>query len=357
MNIRNLSNVGGYYPWLDAVRFLAAFVVLMSHSRNDFFVSYGELPNEQQNLFSFLFYFLGRLGHEAVIAFFVISGFLVGGRGLERILNRDFDQKSYAIDRAVRIGIPLVVATVLCAFTYMIVGIEFSWLTALGNLLSLQGILCDSFLSPFWSLSYEVWFYIILFGISLVCDRKIAGLIISLICCLVFLYLSPRYLLIWFLGAFAYLCKPSQKNNLILSVSFLLILATTALSIMASDSHSIQLPWKPSRPVMEMLLTISMSLFIQQIILHHPIHKLTEKMNRLFTYLASFSYTLYLTHRITLLLVFEFLFEKGEAQFDWIGLTSYVVILLICLFVSWLIYLFSEKHTATVKRKIKSLIV
>ena len=68
-----------HFYWLDAIRFIAAFMVLFSHSRNDFFLAYGDLPVEDKGLGTFIFYTLGRLGHEAVIVFFVLSGFLVGG--------------------------------------------------------------------------------------------------------------------------------------------------------------------------------------------------------------------------------------------------------------------------------------
>lgn len=77
--------------------------MLISHSRNDYFLAYGDLPHEHQGIGAFLFYTFGRLGHEAVVVFFVLSGFLVGGRGFERISKGIFDVRSYAIDRFARI--------------------------------------------------------------------------------------------------------------------------------------------------------------------------------------------------------------------------------------------------------------
>ena len=95
------------FYWLDGLRFIAALIVLISHTRNDYFLAYGDLPHNQQGLSAFLFYTFGRLGHEAVVVFFVLSGFLVGGRGFERITTGVFDVRSYAIDRFARIAPPL----------------------------------------------------------------------------------------------------------------------------------------------------------------------------------------------------------------------------------------------------------
>ena len=79
MEKNSVSTTKVHYPWLDVMRFLAALMVVFCHSRNAFFLPYGELSPEQQTPFSMAFYALGRLGHEAVIVFFVLSGFLVGG--------------------------------------------------------------------------------------------------------------------------------------------------------------------------------------------------------------------------------------------------------------------------------------
>ena len=87
-----------HLAWLDALRFIAAFLVLFCHSRNDFFLKYNYLPVDQQGIGAFVFYTLGRLGPEAVIVFFVLSGFLVGGKGLERIINGSFKLRGYVVD-------------------------------------------------------------------------------------------------------------------------------------------------------------------------------------------------------------------------------------------------------------------
>ena len=97
--MNNSSQIKGHFYWLDALRFIAAFMVLLSHSRNTFFPEYGALPSEQHNILTMAFTMFCRMGHEAVIIFFVLSGFLVGGRGFERIKAGTMNVKSYAIDR------------------------------------------------------------------------------------------------------------------------------------------------------------------------------------------------------------------------------------------------------------------
>ena len=40
-----------YFYWLDSLRFIAAFMVLLSHARNSFFPAFGDLPTDKQNIF------------------------------------------------------------------------------------------------------------------------------------------------------------------------------------------------------------------------------------------------------------------------------------------------------------------
>ena len=113
---------------------------------------------------------------------------------------------------------PLLAAIIFYYITSLVIsGTPFSWATAIGNLFSMQGICCKSLVSPFWSLSYEVWFYIILGALAVLLmankDWKIIlGLIVSVAATSVFvLGLKMHYLLIWMMGAVAYLSRPKKK--------------------------------------------------------------------------------------------------------------------------------------------------
>lgn len=348
----NINN--NHYPWLDTFRFVAAFMVLICHARHDMFVDYGQLPSCDKGLVTQVFYLLTRLGNEAVVIFFIISGFLVGGRGIERILVSDFKVKDYIVDRTVRIGIPLCTSILFCIFVYVLLDMKFSYLAAIGNLFSLQGVLVDNLISPFWSLSYEVWFYILLLAFALSAKKHFSGLILMLITCLVFLKLSPEYLLIWLLGAFAYLCRPLKYNRYVLIVSAILMITFALLSNMAAESESVKMPLVLNRSVCRLLMSLAVAVFIQQIILCVPQTSIAKRINKWGGYLADFSYTLYLSHRITLLLVFRYLFEKDEGTMCFNDIIAYIIILLICISVSYGFYYFTERHTGKVKRFIKS---
>ncbi len=67
-------------PYLDSLRAGAAICVLVSHLRSFLFVDWPYVTNK--NILLGAFYFLTGLGHEAVVVFFVLSGFFVGGRAL-----------------------------------------------------------------------------------------------------------------------------------------------------------------------------------------------------------------------------------------------------------------------------------
>lgn len=72
-----------HFYWLDALRFVAAFMVLLSHARNTFFPAFGDLPADQQNIFSMALTMFCRMEHEAVIIFLCYQDSLLG----EEVLN------------------------------------------------------------------------------------------------------------------------------------------------------------------------------------------------------------------------------------------------------------------------------
>ncbi len=101
--------------WLDWIRALAALIVFGGHLRvfclGDFSSHHGHVPIAIK-----LFYHFIGLGHAAVIVFFVLSGFLVGGSVLNEFLETGgLRIKNYCVARVARIHSVLIPALILGA--------------------------------------------------------------------------------------------------------------------------------------------------------------------------------------------------------------------------------------------------
>lgn len=350
-----------HYYWLDALRFIAAFMVLLSHARNTFFPAFGDLPVGQQNIFSMAFTMFCRMGHEAVIVFFVLSGFLVGGRGFERMKNDTMNVGSYAIDRFARIIPPLLAAIIFYYITSLVIpGTPFSWVTAIGNLFSLQGICCKSLVSPFWSLSYEVWFYIILGALAVLLKAKkdgkiILGLIVFVAATSVFvLGLKMHYLLIWMMGAVAYLARPQKKSKWVLILSLFGLFASILYWQLSKDTKSIEFAVESTNEqLVELIMSLMVCLLIQQVLLFEPSRKVSKWIEKKIGGMAKFSYTLYLSHRIVFLWIIAFVWPKDSCQFTVLGILHFLIIIVTTLFTCWLLYLISERYSPALKKYMK----
>jgi len=155
--------------YLDLLRFLATVAVLCGHLEQDGFATAG-FP-------------LTHLGREAVVLFFVLSGYIIH----HTTLARGHGPGAYCIARATRlysVAVPAVLATVLLALLLAQSGVESlvalttrhpvtTW-TVPSALLFLDQCWWNRTAlplnEPYWSLCYEAWYYL-LFGIFLYAPR------------------------------------------------------------------------------------------------------------------------------------------------------------------------------------------
>jgi peptidoglycan/LPS O-acetylase OafA/YrhL len=173
------------WPYLDLARGIAAMVVAMSHLRAFMFVDFQAFGHP--GLMWSAFYIATGFGHEAVMAFFVLSGFLVGGSVVSRAKAKQWSWSDYAITRLTRLWIVLLPALLLTAFWdhlgMMLTGSPFykgemmglynsgpaqgalgyNIASFLGNFAFLQTIAVPTFGSngPLWSLANEFWYYVL----------------------------------------------------------------------------------------------------------------------------------------------------------------------------------------------------
>lgn len=158
------------YVALDLLRGMAALAVCAGHLRNFMFVDFRDLvlPGAMERVF----YFATSVGHSAVIVFFVLSGYFVGGSVWRLASRGQFDWWDYLLARLTRLWVVLLPALV---FTLLFDALgasvapgsgvakwDQSLPTFLGNALFLQTIAVPVFGSngPLWSLANEFWYYI-----------------------------------------------------------------------------------------------------------------------------------------------------------------------------------------------------
>lgn len=342
------------FYWLDLIRFIAAFLVVAVHVRSDFFLTYSELPIESQNFITQIFYYINSFGLEAVLVFFVLSGFLVGGRNLARLQQgKDISVKKYIIDRFFRIGIPLVASLVLIIFVDFLVGKKSSWFDLLGNLFGLQGILVRDAGGVFWTLAYEIWFYVLISAFLLIFKsnkRKILGLFLLAISLVAFIGLQSYFLFILSFGVLAYYLKDFRINRIYLLLFTLLWIALSTLSHFAvpSKARDVSIFSWVNNEMLIILMGMVIAVLISQIVYSKPKTKFGFKIEKAGTFLASFSYTLYLTH-FQVLRVLHFL---DFPIYDKVTISTVVmfgVLTLICMIFAFLFYQITEKQTSKIK--------
>lgn len=185
--------------YLDLCRFLAAAMVFVSHASG--FTG------------GFLWQ-LNGLGHEAVVYFFVLSGFVIA----YVTDGKESTWTEYGLNRAARIysvALPALLLTIVCdlfgrnynlaAYTQWGGEVRDPLFTVLNAVFFVN----ESWSKfpvfsnlPYWSLGYEVWYYV-LFGVLLF-SRGIKRWALASLCLLIMGLSVVLYLPIWMLGVACY---------------------------------------------------------------------------------------------------------------------------------------------------------
>lgn len=346
-----------HYYWLDLLRFLAALAVVVSHSKGLFIADFADLSPAYQTPIVRVFLSFISQGHLAVLCFFVLSGFLVGGKTLEKIINNSFSYKLYCIDRFVRIMLPLLPSLLLIIIVNVIIGKNYSAFDYLGNLLSLQGVVCDPVSGPLWSLSYEVWCYILMFGIAsfFLCGKGLKyGLFVLLVTFLVYTKLHVVYLFVWLLGLICYfmylnidMWKIKRINRKISFIVNLLFLLVFDIMVKYYFQKNIQI-----RYIGELMFSFCFVLLVLNIIQITPKSRVMNFIDSWGSKMAKFSYTLYLSHYAILQLL-NLVYPKS-CNLDIQTLGIWLLSVIACVLSAYFLYLIGEKHTYGVKQYIKT---
>jgi peptidoglycan/LPS O-acetylase OafA/YrhL len=215
--------------YLNAVRFGAAMVVFLGHLAGHRF-TYGFL------------WPIAMLKDQAVMIFFILSGFVIA----YVTDDHERDLRTYAINRAARIysvALPaLVVAFILDQIGMRIRPDLYSqdwgfsdknvWLQYLLNFFFLGRIWFNQIepgsVKPYWSLGYEVWYYIIFASFFFLRGKN--RIILGLLACFVAGPNILEYMPVWLLGFLTYRFSKSRTMPQPLSIG---IIAATAVALIA----------------------------------------------------------------------------------------------------------------------------
>ena len=201
---------------ISLLRGAAAIVVATAHLRAVVYPSLRAVSDAP--IWFKLLAFICGFAHQAVLVFFVISGWLVGGSLLNR-MREPHAITSYAVDRLTRLWtvlVPTFLLTLLIAFAHGTINPReldisttnpYSATVFAGNLVGLQGVILPNFGENFalWSLANETWYYLLfplLVGVFFGRVNAMRFTCLLMFFCLCFLLPASivGYFLIWLLG-------------------------------------------------------------------------------------------------------------------------------------------------------------
>lgn len=357
---------------LNFLRWSAAFLVVIGHLRSLLFVEYNKV--ESSTIIDKIFYFFTGFGHEAVIVFFVLSGYLVGGEFLR--MSKTYQVFIiYLIKRFSRIFIVFVPALIIGGLIDLIgshwinfhniydnsfhfstmnfsvidrINIEVLLInlgmmqTSLGPTLGSNG--------PLWSLANEWWYYILpLLSFLLIKSPYILiRFIIGMIVVLLLYILNPYiilYFIIWVMGMTASLIHKKFPLYL-LPFSFLFIF----LTFVFSRFHIFDI-----RPFYYDLF-ISFSIILLLIILSE-VREIPVPFQKTNSVLADYSYSLYLFHFPFILIIvagLSFLSIGVNSQPNMISYGIFGTVIVLTYLYAFSMYILFEKNTKYVRDRLIS---
>ena len=235
----------GFSIYLDALRFLAALVVFASH------MGYDRFTNGSMAWIRTL-----NLGSDAVVVFFVLSGFVIAFTTFAR----DRGPAAYAEARIARLYSVIIPALIFTFAldtlgTLTVPGAYQGWWYNGEDRIAqlLQGLTFTTQMwtdntrvgsnGPFWSVAYEAWYYAG-FGVAVFCKGRTRILLLALMA----LVVGPRVLLLgpcWLLGVgLQQLVARGHAASLSRTTGWLLAIAPWAIYAFALALHMPQrLTW------------------------------------------------------------------------------------------------------------------
>jgi peptidoglycan/LPS O-acetylase OafA/YrhL len=364
---------------LDAARAAAALLVLISHWRNAFFVDFADVHSFRT--IALVPYIIAGAGHQAVIIFFVLSGYLVGGTTLRSLRKGEWSWKRYLTHRLVRLWMVLIPALLL-GLLWDTIGIRMSLSpelyagrgsdhmtpdvasaltpkTFLGDTLFLQTISVKPLGSngALWSLANEWWYYLLFplaaCGFGAAYKRRTSlAISLALFCGIVWFAGKDIVILfpVWLFGALlAAIPRPRFElpTLLVCGITLLYLATFFGFSLLAhSGKHIGGIQF--SSPTADIFLGALTFLFLWAL-LSKSERAANTMLQRTVRGTAQFSYTLYVTH-LPLVIFCEATFVR---QSRWTltptHLLAALAVLAAVVGYSWSVAALTERKTNTIR--------
>jgi peptidoglycan/LPS O-acetylase OafA/YrhL len=360
------------------LRAAAAFFVLFEHGRNFLFVDFPQITLHRRLLAPL--YLLTSAGHQAVVVFFVLSGYFIGGTVLRGLDRNQWDWIGYLLRRMVRLWVVLLPALLLTVLWDRLgiqlghgpglysghgpsnqLGNVFTALTPqlfFGNLFFQQSVTMSTFGSngALWSLANEFWYYI-LFPLGAVALWRTQALRRRLLCAVLFIacaWFVRNALLssfpIWLAGVVLFKAPPPSFTPLVgklirvvAPIVYLPVFLISGKLRLFSDIHR------------DYLLAVITVIFLWSLLSAKQPYVPQAFSVRISREMARFSYTLYALH--VPILVFLTSLAVGDSR--WIPtprtlLTAFGILLVITLY-AWVVAFLTEFRTDAVRAKLEKL--
>lgn len=367
---------------LDLIRAAAAWAVMWGHLRALFFVDFQQIQHSGPIVKGL--YFLTGFGHQAVMVFFVLSGFLISSTVISSQISGARSWRDYAINRSSRLYVVLIPGLLfgllwdrlgsalfastglyshpLQGFGSAIAQNQLTYGAFFGNMFFLQTIACSTFGSngPLWSLANEFWYYA-LFPVALVAGLAWAKQSLRRAIPLTILAFGLAVFLGWekIVGFFVWMAGcllVIAHSKFQLRSGWRLVLYTLASSLAFAACLAAARTGRLAAIGTDLPVGITFTLFLFGVlhmdfgdrIRHYP------SVSHLF---AGFSYSLYVLHFPLLLFVRAWVAPPQRWQPD-IGHICYGALVgVTILSFAWLVSVFTENKTHVVRAWMRSFVL
>lgn len=368
----NLNHNYHHSMVISVLRALAAIEVAAAHLRAQFYPGLKEVANP--GLFYQAFAFFTGFAHQAVVVFFLLSGWLVGGA----FLNKYRDKHSvllYGIDRVTRLWIVLIPAFILSLLLAALTGSvdpgkasfattnEFSATAFAGNLFGLQDIWLPRYAGNFalWSLANETWYYI-LFPLLLTpwITKSVPARVAAAFAGAAFVWFLTWPILLffalWLMGAAASRCRVEASAPM--KIAMLVMLGSLSVYFRLTGNNDKLEPVSFGQDVLLSAVFLVLLCSLQsRADMTHPAWRIVKGWGAA---LAAFSFTLYVIH-VPLIFAARDLFHLiDEARLSPDSLrdfATYVALLSTIIGFAYLFHLPFEAQTARARSRLKALLL